>query len=190
MDAAPGWWAHVPPDVQAVLPTIAANDRDPMRYLVGMLENWCRHRKWKEYEAEDYLITWGTWRSALCSLRSAFETKGFVVAVEFMPVGDGRTKRVCRSRNGLFIPMDEPLLWQNIPPLHWGCRSNLSPISEFEDKPSKLAAKMDRARKKLATLQPLPNGFGVLPAGGLDAALEWVEMMEARPLPPRPPLNA
>ena len=182
MDAAPGWWGHVPPDVQAVLPSIASDGRQSMRYLVGMLENRCPQRRWKEYEAEDYLIAWGTWRGAICGLKSAIESGGFVVAVEFMPVGDGRTKRVCRSRNGLFIPLDEPLLWQNLPPLHWGCRSTLSPISEFECSPARLAAKLECARKKLATLQPLPNGFGALQPAGFEAALQWVETMEGRPL--------
>jgi hypothetical protein len=182
MDAAPRWWAHVPPDVRAALPSIASDGRQSMRYLVGMLENKCPQRNWKEYEAQDYLIAWGTWRCALSCLRSALESKGFVVAVEFMPVGDGVTKRVCRSRNGLFIPMDEPLLWQNIPPLHWGCRTTLSPISEFECSPARLAAKLERARKKLATIQPLPNGFGALPPAGLEAAIHWAEAMESRPL--------
>ncbi len=88
------------------------------------------------------------------------ETKGFVGAVEFMAITDARTTPICMERDGLVLAIDDPRLPDNTPPLHYMCRSVLSPVSglELED----LGGKdyLDKQREKLDKLPPPLKGFG------------------------------
>ena len=88
------------------------------------------------------------------------ETKGFVGAVEFMAITDARTTPICMERDGLVLAIDDPRLPDNTPPLHYMCRSVLSPVSglELED----LGGKdyLDKQREKLEKLPPPLKGFG------------------------------
>lgn len=94
------------------------------------------------------------------------ETKGFVGAVEFMAITDARTTPICMERDGLVLAIDDPRLPDNTPPLHYMCRSVLSPVSglELEDLGGK--AYLDKQREKLDKLPPPLKGFGNEP--GLD----------------------
>jgi len=88
------------------------------------------------------------------------ETKGFVGAVEFMAITDARTTPICMERDGLVLAIDDPHLPDNTPPLHYMCRSVLSPVSglELEDLGGK--AYLDKQREKLDKLPPPLKGFG------------------------------
>ena len=88
------------------------------------------------------------------------ETKGFVGAVEFMAITDARTTPICMERDGLVLAIDDPRLPDNTPPLHYMCRSVLSPVSglELEDLGGK--AYLDKQREKLDKLPPPLKGFG------------------------------
>ena len=94
------------------------------------------------------------------------ETKGFVGAVEFMAITDARTTPICMERDGLVLAIDDPRLPDNTPPLHYMCRSVLSPVSglELEDLGGKNY--LDKQREKLDKLPPPLKGFGNDP--GLD----------------------
>ena len=52
----------------------------------------------------------------------------WVPGVRLMAVGDSRTTPWCLPRNGLMVRLTSPILKRNIPPLHYRCRSMLSPI--------------------------------------------------------------
>ena len=56
---------------------------------------------------------------------------GGIVAYLFQAVMDGREWEGCKARNGLLISAKDPLLKDNTPPLHYFCRSRLTPIDEF-----------------------------------------------------------
>lgn len=60
------------------------------------------------------------------------EDPEFVVAVEFLAILDSRVTDICRSRHGKVMRMDSPELAENTPPLHYKCRSMLSPITKYE----------------------------------------------------------
>ena len=94
------------------------------------------------------------------------ETKGFVGAVEFMAITDARTTPICMERDGLVLAINDPRLPDNTPPLHYMCRSVLSPVSglELEDLGGK--AYLDKQREKLDKLPAPLKGFGNEP--GLD----------------------
>lgn len=94
------------------------------------------------------------------------ETKGFVGAVEFMAITDARTTPICMERDGLVLAIDDPRLPDNTPPLHYMCRSVLSPVSEFELEDLGGQAYLDKQRDKLDGLPPPLKGFGNEP--GLD----------------------
>ena len=57
----------------------------------------------------------------------------FVKAVQYMAILDSRTTDICESRDGKIILIDdEATISENTPPLHYQCRSILSPVDKFE----------------------------------------------------------
>ena len=99
-------------------------------------------------------------------LASFRETGGFVAAVEFMAITDARTTPICTERDGLVLALDDPALAANTPPLHYMCRSVLSPVSEFELEDLGGAGYLAGQRRKLAKMPAPLKGFGNEP--GLD----------------------
>lgn len=58
-----------------------------------------------------------------------FRQSSLVSHVRFISILDGRTSPICRSRNGMVIPMaNVGAIEANRPPLHHRCRSLLSPV--------------------------------------------------------------
>lgn len=52
-----------------------------------------------------------------------------ILGLTHISVLDDRTTEICRERNGLTLPIrDEYWTW-NMPPLHWGCRSIVMPVT-------------------------------------------------------------
>ena len=88
------------------------------------------------------------------------ETKGFVAAVEFMAITDARTTPICTERDGLVLAIDDPALPANTPPLHYMCRSVLSPVSEFELEDLGGKAYLARQRDQLEKMPAPLKGFG------------------------------
>jgi SPP1 gp7 family putative phage head morphogenesis protein len=88
------------------------------------------------------------------------ETSGFVAAVEFMAITDARTTPICMERDGLVLALDDPRLPANTPPLHYMCRSVLSPVSGLELEDLGGQAYLDKQRERLDKLPPPLKGFG------------------------------
>jgi len=56
----------------------------------------------------------------------------FVIGVQFIAIHDDRTTNICRERDGLIMRLDDPRVAENTPPLHFQCRSVLSPIDKYD----------------------------------------------------------
>jgi hypothetical protein len=56
----------------------------------------------------------------------------FVEYVQFLAILDSRTTAICESRHGRMMRLDSPELAANTPPLHYQCRSLLSPVTRFD----------------------------------------------------------
>lgn len=56
----------------------------------------------------------------------------FVRALQFLAVLDSRVTPICYRRNGLILPINDPRVRENTPPLHYQCRSLWSPIDKYE----------------------------------------------------------
>lgn len=58
-----------------------------------------------------------------------FRQSQIVSHVRFLAIDDARTTAICRSRNGMLIPIEDTgTISANKPPLHGRCRSMLSPV--------------------------------------------------------------
>jgi len=89
-----------------------------------------------------------------------FKQSSIVSHVRFLAIDDARTTDICRSRNGMLIPIGETsIIAANKPPLHFRCRSMLSPVmTAINPMHSQWAEDPDRAWDK-RTLEPLPQGW-------------------------------
>jgi len=56
---------------------------------------------------------------------------------------------ICEHRNGLLFALDDPRLRQNTPPLHYQCRSILSPVSGYRLEKMGGKARLDADRAKM-----------------------------------------
>ncbi len=77
------------------------------------------------------------------------QSKGFIQAVRFDAILDSRVTDICEHRNGLLFALDDPRLRQNAPPLHYQCRSVLSPISGYKLEKLGGKARLDADRAKM-----------------------------------------
>jgi SPP1 gp7 family putative phage head morphogenesis protein len=58
---------------------------------------------------------------------------GKVTGLRHVSIIDESTTNICRSRDGITLPIGDPFWTNGIPPLHWNCRSALLPVTgEFE----------------------------------------------------------
>lgn len=76
-------------------------------------------------------------------------------ALQFAAILDNRTTDICRSRDGLIMLIDDPRLAANTPPLHYQCRSILSPLT-----------RSTWERLLAGDEQALKSAFGWVPEGG------------------------
>lgn len=90
-----------------------------------------------------------------------YARSNLVTHVRFLAISDDRTTDICLSRNGMVMPLSDPaLVTENTPPLHFNCRSVLSPLMPSV---SRAHAEMvnDPARQPDdRKLTPLPAGWG------------------------------
>lgn len=59
---------------------------------------------------------------------AAGSLSGLVTGLKHVSIVDARTTVICRRRDGLKLPIDDPYWRFNIPPLHHYCRSIIEPI--------------------------------------------------------------
>lgn len=63
---------------------------------------------------------------------ASYRGNRFIVAVQFNAILDARTTPWCRSRDGMVMKLDDDRLPANTPPLHYQCRSVLTPMDAFD----------------------------------------------------------
>lgn len=88
------------------------------------------------------------------------QQSGLVTHLRFLAIGDDRTTDICRSRNGMVIPItDQSAVQANTPALHVNCRSTVSPLLP-EINPRHREMVEDPGRDYLRrSLAPLPRGW-------------------------------
>ena len=115
------------------------------------------------------------------------DTEGFIAGVEFMAILDARTTDICQHRDGLLFRLDDPAIRQNTPPLHYQCRSILSPVPVTALKESDL----ERTRQRMATApdpQVTKTGrFGNEPWPDVQGGGGAAPMPRAKPVGPKGP---
>jgi SPP1 gp7 family putative phage head morphogenesis protein len=89
-----------------------------------------------------------------------FQKSGLVTHCRFLAILDGRTSDICRSRNGMLIPMaDTALLAANTPGLHHRCRSVLSPVMPAVSADHQAWVEDGDRDPRNRSLVPLPQGW-------------------------------
>lgn len=94
-----------------------------------------------------------------------FQQSQLVTHVRFIAILDGRTSPICRSRNGMLIPMSNMRAIEvNRPPLHHRCRSLLSPIMPAINGDHQTWVDDPKRAWDARKLEPLATGWnGVVP---------------------------
>ncbi len=97
-----------------------------------------------------------------------------VTHFRFLAISDARTTPICRSRNGMLIPVaDRGAIAANSPSLHVRCRSVLSPVmAGLNPAHAQWANDPGRDYQSRNNLVPLPKGWGPreLPGGAVVSA--------------------
>lgn len=105
----------------------------------------------------------------------------FVPAVLFSAILDSRTTPICIARNGLVIALTDPSLRANTPPLHFQCRSVLSPVHKHKLRrlggPERLAEDAAKWHGAIGDHPPQETKNGVF---GSEA---WPDVKPLRPAP-------
>lgn len=106
------------------------------------------------------------------------------LAVPFLmysAINDGRTTDICRSRNGIIRPVDDPFWATNSPMMHHRCRSTLVALTRSQAE--KRSAPMTGLNQPLPSDKP-PVGWGYKPdPKGIKKSFrdQFKERMEAAP---------
>ena len=91
---------------------------------------------------------------------SAFRESALVTHARFLAINDRRTTDICRSRNGMLIPMaDLGAIAVNTPPLHHRCRSLLSPVMPSVNEDHQSWVEDESRRWDARELAPLTDGW-------------------------------
>ena len=123
------------------------------------------------------------------------QQKDFVPYVQFLSILDSRTTDLCEARNGLLFAIDDPDLEQNTPPLHYNCRSILSPVDKYEVEDMEKPGWKDEEGRSFSSLlnhdswtnpvtgssEPMPErapGFGVIDVQAKKEAKAAQELVE------------
>lgn len=119
------------------------------------------------------------------------QSKGFIQAVRFDAILDSRVTDICQHRNGLLFALDDPRLRQNTPPLHYQCRSVLTPISGYKLEKMGGKARLDADRAKMDEApgpQVTKKGrFGNEPWPDVQGGDGAAPMPRAKPVGPKGP---
>ena len=119
------------------------------------------------------------------------QSKGFIQAVRFDAILDSRVTDICQHRNGLLFSLDDPRLRQNTPPLHYQCRSVLTPISGYKLEKMGGRERLDADRAKMDDApgpQVTKTGrFGNEPWPDVQGGGGAAPMPRAKPVGPKGP---
>lgn len=85
------------------------------------------------------------------------DLENFVQGVEYSVIMDEGLCEICEARNGLILAMDNPLVAQNTPPLHYQCRCVWVPVDIYSILFESLQEKINQGWDNLK--QPMV-GFG------------------------------
>ncbi len=107
------------------------SEKEASRYLEQRIKNFTKHR------INMIARTEATRAFNIGRLEETLDSD-IVVGYRFDAVLDKKTSKICRARDGMFIPKTEKaLLIENTPPLHPNCRSRLVEVTVFDDLPKK-----------------------------------------------------
>lgn len=91
---------------------------------------------------------------------SSFQQSSLVEYVRFLAIDDNRISDICKSRNGLIIPVtQQAAIARNTPALHVHCRSTLSPVMPKVNKLHQSWVDDPGRRISNRQLVPLPEGW-------------------------------
>jgi SPP1 gp7 family putative phage head morphogenesis protein len=89
----------------------------------------------------------------------SYRQSDLVTHILFMAISDDRTTAICRSRNGMIIPIgDTRAIAVNTPPCHIQCRSVLSPLLSVSPRAKRITQEEGRLYSD-RDLESLPRGW-------------------------------
>ena len=90
----------------------------------------------------------------------SYRRSQLVTHVRFFAIDDTRTTDICRTRNGMVIPIEDvEIIRVNTPPLHFQCRSVLSPTMVVVNEEHAKAAADPKNNPENRDLAPLLDGW-------------------------------
>ncbi len=113
------------------------------------------------------------------------DSDGFIAGVEFMAILDARTTDICQHRDGLVFRLDDPAIRQNTPPLHYQCRSILSPVPVMALKDSDLERTRQRMEDAPEPQVTKRGRFGNEPWPDVQGGGGAAPMPRAKPVGPK-----
>ena len=90
--------------------------------------------------------------------REIYDQSPDVTHYLFAPIRDYATTPWCRDRSGLVYKKGDPLLDRETPPIHWGCRSELLPLTPQNPQHRRMIEDKKRWRRS-HSCTPLPPGW-------------------------------
>lgn len=103
----------------------------------------------------------------------------FIPAVQFLAVLDDRTTDICQCRHGKIFMIEDDELLENMPPLHYMCRSVLSGIDRYEwDRLQKEGASMEIEGENRSLPWMMDKGNLIKPSPGFGNFLEIMNKVE------------
>jgi hypothetical protein len=93
-------------------------------------------------EAESTALVTATYAAGMQEGYEAPQVAAVLTGLRFINPMDARTTDICFARHGVTLPLDHPWLFRSWPPLHFGCRSVVLPLTgagvKFTENPPEL----------------------------------------------------
>jgi SPP1 gp7 family putative phage head morphogenesis protein len=115
-----------------------------------MIEKIVNSTKLTKSQANALVRTSLTRSATMAQVKVMESNEALIKGYKFTAVLDSRTSQICSSRDGNEYPLDDK---SHLPPLHWRCRSTITPITKSYSE--LMDTKSDRVRKKV--LKALPE---------------------------------
>jgi hypothetical protein len=96
-------------------------------------------------------------------------------------IGDQRQSEICQKVDGTIRPASDPWWSRHKPPLHYRCRTTITPLTEEDAQERGIDTRAPRSTPDAPTRQP---GFGLAPVDQ-DPVLPWKPDLEKYPEPLR-----
>lgn len=91
-------------------------------------------------------------------IRRVFDPAEDITHYLFIAIRDHRTTKWCSTRTGLVYKKDDPLLQKETPPIHWNCRSSITPLTP-ENASHKKLIDDPKLRRRANSCEPLPKNW-------------------------------